>query len=177
MSEIAPFKIRKYLCDDDKTLMTIASDYFGPARDYSVQLDLRTNSSKKILSWKIYDQLAEVTLTISHIEGSEHIDIHYDVNFFHDSAGSRTSLLVNQFPGLNEKLDSFISTVKKPWKDWTEDEILKRTQWIYYFYLSNGNISEAMHNAMVLGDPSDPYVKKYFVLWQQQKSQSQSQSQ
>lgn len=181
MSILSPFKIRKYLCEDSKLLMTIATDFFGPSYEQSHQLDLRTNAAKKVNSWRIYDQLAEVTLTISHVDGSENIDIHYNLNFFNSNVGKVTVLRDSQdkalnvlVPKFNEKLYNFISTVKKPWEEWTEDEILKSSQWIYYFYLSNGNVSEAMHTAMVLGDPDDPHVKNYFSLWQKQKSQLQT---
>lgn len=63
------------------------------------------------------------------------------------------------------KFKEFANQVKKPWSEWSEEEILCDPMWIYFFFQSNRDIPEHFHNAMVLfsyKDIKNSWVKGYF---------------
>lgn len=63
------------------------------------------------------------------------------------------------------KFKEFANQVKKPWFEWTEEEILCDPMWIYFFFESNRDIPDHFHNAMVLfsyKDTKNTWIKRYF---------------
>jgi hypothetical protein len=162
MSEfLIPFKIKKYLCN--KNIFKLAIHRFGKPLLYSHDFP---DSYK--LTWFFYTSFVEASLEIKYTLNKDHFDsINLEMNCFKDFD---EDLYVGKqlTENYNYLIDNFIREIRKPWEDWTEDEILESPQWVYLFYSSNGRTTPAMHSAMILGDSRNEYVKEYFKLWKSQ---------
>ena len=62
-------------------------------------------------------------------------------------------------------MDKFIESIKKPWVDWSEEEIMEKTCWPCLLAEETGTTTATIHSMMVMEsykNPNDQYVKRYF---------------
>lgn len=159
---IEPFK----LSDEMRkgfAVLTVAENYLGrPLSITSTEHYVRQNINS---IWQAYEPYLEITITIDKLYDADTLDIQIDKR-------EAKHFNFEEVPHWRESLDQFISDVKKPWSEWSEEELLE-PRWIYLYSRDNG-ATEVLHNAMVLfsyKNPSDPYVKKY-IEWHKSLLQS-----
>lgn len=140
-------------------------------------------------SWRFNESKGQTELILKkpydgEIELSVRTDTYYDwdINYFAGLESNYSEWKDSKFSSHNSDWKvlffKFKEAVHKPWEDWTEEEIISDPKWVFLFYQWNGMVSDAMHNSMVLSESSNPYIKKYILLWQKlNQSQSQNQSQ
>lgn len=123
--------------------------------------------------WKLYDNHIELNLTISHQDGHNFLNIEYSFNNF--SYFSDNSSYSKSTEKLVSLVEDFITEVKKPWSEFTFDEMAQSTAFIYFYYTEEGTIADDLHQVMVLKsykEPEDKYIKKYFNAIKKDKSRS-----
>lgn len=157
---IEPFKLSDEMRKGFAVLI-VAENYFGrPLGKTSTEHYGR----QKIESiWHAYEPHLEITIAMNKFCDSDTLDIQID------KREAKYGYGLNHW---RESLDHFINDVKKPWSEWSQEELLE-PRWIYLYSRDNG-ATEVLHNAMVLfsyKNPSDLYVKKY-IEWQKSLLQS-----
>jgi len=164
--KIEPFKIKNEFTINYKAL-SLAQEIFGTPSDGCIHLFNSSLSQPKYeceSNWKFYDHESIVNLTIVQIHDKDIIELTISKQEIY---GDQTiSINVKDYvPDWKYKLKKFIDSVKKPWNEWTEEEIMSDPMWIYFFWKSNRSISEKFHNAMVLlsyEKNQNNYIKRYF---------------
>lgn len=152
MDPLAPFKIRP-----GSEPLEEAKRIFGtPHEVYVSEPTMNTE-----LRWRIYDYGLDTELTISHREGSEALDISMchratDAAFEGDARGSGVA---------REGLKRFVESVRKPWGEWGEREIMENPVWMALHKEETGGSTPAIETKMVMLSferPDDHWVKRYF---------------
>ncbi len=146
---ISPFKLKSELVGDSDKIFEIAARHFGKSSNKHCRWDDPHKGPITVWEWQ-----TDWRLNISHALGEETINISFRWG---------NNLLDYEHEQL--KIQSFVLEVKKPWCDWTEDEILSSPEWIVAFAEENDLVSQKMHAKMVLlsyQHPDDLLIKKYF---------------
>jgi hypothetical protein len=154
--DIVPFKL-KLIFIEEQDVLEVAESFLGNSNYRSSDL-----LKHKFQSWTIHDNYRVVNITMSHTTGSDQLDIKLESQTFYDD-----DLLASRqgfSSSWQTNFKNFIDHIKKPWEDWSEDEIIEDPMWVFYFFKSNGYVSEAMHNAMVLMsyESDNQWVRSYF---------------
>lgn len=159
--KIIPFKLKKEYIEDSRVL-SIAQQLLGNPSEinYEGKISLMTHR----LSWRFWGNESVCNLTISYKINDEFIGIEFLEDYF--SSDNTISIGINDFkPDWKSKLQELIATIKKPWSDWTDQEIISDPKWIYFYWKENREILERHHNAMVMfsyENPNSLWVKRYF---------------
>ena len=78
----------------------------------------------------------------------------------------RTKTEVESFASETYSLvEKFTKAVKKPWEDWSEEEVMADPMWVCLRMEETGETSETAHAMMAMEsyrDPSNKWVKRYF---------------
>ena len=143
---VRPFKLKENLVGDSDKILYIAEKYFGKPNSKNCRWDDRARGPCLSADWK-----GGWWLSISHFLGEEIIKIEFQW-------GDR--LLEYEHESI--KIQSFVNDVKKPWSDWTEDEIISSPKWIMIYAEENGRVSEKMHTALVLCSHNSEDIREFF---------------
>lgn len=150
MDPLAPFKIRP-----GSDPLEEAKRVFGTPHEVHVStLTLNTE-----LGWRIYEGGVETELTLTHREGCETLGI--SLRHSVPAATRRGSAAVS----LRDGLERLVESVRKPWEDWTEEEIMESAYWMALHREDTGTSTLAIETKMVMlsfDKPDDPWVKRYF---------------
>ena len=144
---VLPFKLKAHLVQDSNKIVEIAESYFGKGNK-NCRWDDPTSGPCLNADWGNSDWW----LLITHCLGEETIELRF-----------RWGEKLLEYEDEHQKIKSFVHEVKKPWSEWTEDEIISSPEWIMIYSEENTRVTEKMHAAMVMYSYSDPEaVKKYF---------------
>ena len=144
---IKVFKLKENLVSDSDKILYMAEKYFGKPNNKNCRWDDPVRGPCLSAEWK-----GGWWLSISHFLGEETIKIEF-----------RWGNRFLEYEHEQIKIHSFVNDVKKPWSEWTEDEIISSPEWIMTYLEDNGRVTEKMHAAMVMHSYNDPEaVKKYF---------------
>lgn len=151
---LEPFKVRRG--EADKAIGT-AMRVFGQPAEFTqgwTSADVR---------WHFYDEgLVRYALEIGFHNESDTLSIKVEATRTTEDqtvcgrvVGKSTERLIRQF----------VEEVRKPWKEWSEEEIMSSPMWAC-LYKSDGNPpTPAMDTMMVMNSfrsPDSPWVKRYF---------------
>ena len=149
---VRPFKLKENLVGDSDKILYIAEKYFGKPNSKNCRWDDPVRGPCLSADWKAADDTEHLRwLSISHFLGEEIIKIEFQW-------GDR--LLEYEHESI--KIQSFVNDVKKPWSDWTEDEIISSPKWIMIYAEENGRVSEKMHTALVLCSHNSEDIREFF---------------
>ena len=151
---MSPFKLApKYR--ESGILFEVAEDFFGKPVSWSVE---ESGSLVYKKEWNFQDEDHYYFLEVEHRDGADIPSINITSERM-EYPGRRW--VPGTFPN---KLSNFVNKVKKPWDEWTEEELLSDPMWIVFLSL-DGYTSDVLHSAMVLWSyerPDDPWIKRYF---------------
>jgi hypothetical protein len=151
---MSPFKLSpKYR--DSEILFEVAEDFFGAPVSWSVEGDGVLIHKKE---WNFQDEDHYHFLEVEHRDGADIPSINITSERM---AYPGRRWIPGTFPN---RLSNFVNKVKKPWDDWTEEELLSDPMWIVFLSL-DGYTSDVLHSAMVMWSyerPDDPWIKRYF---------------
>lgn len=159
-----PYKLRDGLTDS-RLLFEIAQRHFGTPIQSQQSTDVWDTAPRYTYIWKLYDNFIELNLTISHHDGYNFIDIYYDLSNVSYFSEPNTSEGFCSTTNLISRIEAFNSEVKKPWSEFTFDEMAQSAAFIYFYYTEEGTIADDLHQVMVLKsykEPENQYIKKYF---------------
>lgn len=148
-----PFKLApKYT--NSEVLFDVADNFFGKPASWLVE------SSGVLIhkEWNFQDEDHYYFLEVEHKDGADILSINITSERM-EYPGRRW--VPGTFPN---KLSNFVNKVKKPWDEWTEEELLSSPMWIVFLSL-DGYSSDVLHSAMVMWSyerPDDPWIKRYF---------------
>jgi hypothetical protein len=112
----------------------------------------------KAISWQFLGDYQTVDLSIRH--RPDMIEVSYALN----GIRADDTMVGKIMYDWDKRLSSLKERVAKPWDEWTEDEVLESPMWTC-LYAESGGTFESLETAMVMysyGNPSDPWVKRYF---------------
>jgi hypothetical protein len=144
------FKLRNDLVGNSERIFEIAESYFGKPKNKSCRWGDPHKGPIYVCDWQ-----TEWWLNINYIDGEESIDINFNLGWG----------LVPRSEYNNEKIRSFMRSVKKPWAEWAENDIMSSPIWINMFADDGENMTKNMNSAMAMysyRNPEDEEVKKYF---------------
>jgi hypothetical protein len=130
-------------------LFEVADEFFGKPVSWSVG-----DVSKK--EWNFDAGTEYYFLEVEHRDGAEIPSINI--------TAERMEYPGRRYSGFPDKLSEFINKVRKPWDEWTEEELLSDPMWIY-FLSQDSYVSEALHTAMVMWSYEsleNQWIKRYF---------------
>jgi hypothetical protein len=143
---VRPFKLKENLVGDSDKILFIAEKYFGKPSSKNCRWDDPVRGPCLSADWR-----GDWWLSISHFLGEETIKIEF-----------RWGNRLLEYEHESIKIQSFVNDVKKPWSEWTEDEIISSPEWLM-IYSEDNVLTEKMHSAMVMYSYQDSgSVKKYF---------------
>lgn len=154
---VSPFKIRK---GTGLSCAEIAKEIFGLPSWLSQSISFPETMT---LRWNFYeDGPMEVELSISFFADGESMDISRSFR----TLGEDHTLCGIHKPGKSEeRLRLFIETVKKPWRDWSDEEIMEKPMWVC-LYAQDGQkptpAMDAMMHMISFSEPENPWVRMYF---------------
>lgn len=150
MDPLAPFKIRP-----GSEPLEEAKRVFGPP--YEVHMSTLSLSTE--LGWRIHGDGVCTDLTLTHREGCETLGISMR-HSFSDSAWPGPTVV-----SFRDRLERFVESVRKPWGEWEEGEIMESPVWMTLHREDTGGSTPAIETRMVMlsfEKPEDPWVKRYF---------------
>lgn len=165
-----PFRLKDSL-KDSRVIFKIAQEYFGTPIQSEQLCNVWDTAPTYRYAWKLHEHGLIYNLSITHLDGHNFIEIVYDVEFANIIVDDLTNIIVDDIQYLKNKnnwgdiLDNFVSKVKKPWVEFTFDEMAQNVSFIYFYFLEEGTVSDDLHQVMVLKsykEPENKYIKKYF---------------
>lgn len=154
MTALDPFKVRRG--EIDKSIAAAIRVFGQPT-------NLSHGYTSAEANWHFYDEgLIEYNLEIGFYNESDtlHMNIRAqrtreDQTLCGNVVGKSTKTLVRRF----------VEEVRKPWDEWTEDEIMERPMWVCLYKEAGNEPAPAMENMMAMlsfQSPDDKWVKRYF---------------
>lgn len=143
---VKPFKLKENLVGDSDKILYMAEKYFGKPNSKNCRWDDPVRGPCLSANWK-----GDWWLSISHFLGEETIQIEF-----------RWGNRLLEYEHEQIKIQSFVNDVKKPWSDWTEDEIISSPKWIMIYAEENGRVSEKMHTALVMSSHNSEDIREFF---------------
>lgn len=162
---MSPFKIRPGLDPFE-----IAVEFLGTPMNVSFDQGLNRPASRT-MDWHFYDNGAENTLSILHMDGSEQIEVNLSARRLEEDTTlcgyyvSGSNVCGHQVFGPSNKIKKFLEDVRKPWNEWTEEEIMESPTWICMYKEDTGRSTETMHSKMVMEsykNPENKWIRRYF---------------
>ena len=92
-----------------------------------------------------------------------------------DNVGEHIGLGAWSAPmGMFGKFEASVKA-KKPWREWSEEEIMENPMWVCFHMEETGKTSDKAHTMMAMEsyrDPSNKWVKRYFKAWEPMAQQN-----
>jgi len=113
------------------------------------------------MRWVFREGEATVSLEVSHAAGAETMDMTVTHEFPEERVAPAQRIYEESFG----RLKRFVSVVRKPWDQWTEDEVMEDPMWICLYKEQNGPPTPAMHAMMAMESyarPNNKWVRRYF---------------
>jgi hypothetical protein len=152
---IEPFKVRK---GEGHACLEVARRIIGQPSDVT-----STGSPETIsMSWHFYEDVVEVSMSLTHHVGTDHMEISKNAM----AIKTDQTLCGVYMPGSSDnKLEKFVESVRKPWTEWTQEEIMESPMWVCLYRDAGNTPSDAMENMMHMlsfESPKDKWVRRYF---------------
>lgn len=151
-----PFKIRSGVDP-----LELAVEMLGQPLSMDSLFDINRGEIRTF-EWRIYDDMFVTNLILDYRVGSDVVGI--DVKMEYQNP-DHTMFGTFQKGSTRNKVLEFVKLVRKPWTEWTEDEILSDLAWIALYKEDTGISTDTMISRMVMEsyrDPSNKWVKRYF---------------
>jgi hypothetical protein len=113
------------------------------------------------MKWVFEEGAATARVQVAGTTGNDSLDIHFSLEF------SEQLVPVSPHcpPEAIGKLERFVGLVRKPWEQWTEEEIMENPMWVCLYKEQNGDPTPAMHAMMAMESyarPNNKWVRRYF---------------
>jgi hypothetical protein len=150
-----PFKVRK---GEGHACLEVARHLLGQPADITHKAQPETIT----MSWHFYEDVVEVFLSLTHHFGTDHFEISKNA-----AAVKNDQTLCGVYtPGSSDKrLRRFVESVRKPWEEWSEEEIMEQSMWVCLYKEAGNTPSDAMESMMHMRSfetPDDRWVRRYF---------------
>lgn len=151
-----PFKVRP---GEGKACLEVARHILGQPVDVLHEIG---PPEKISMHWHFYEDIVEVGISITHHQDSDHLIISKE-----DRRIRENQTLCGVYnPGCSlSKLEKFVETVRKPWNEWTEEEVMENPMWVC-LYREGGNeptpAMESMMHMLSFQDSNEKWVRRWF---------------
>jgi hypothetical protein len=153
----------------------LAAEVFSGAGATLVSWDKDINLSPRLCKdyyvWKLFGLGGDGEISIEWCEELRSLSISASVTAKHFTVYTQTGLSQTKTEGESfanatySLVEKFVDVVKKPWDEWSEEEVMEDPMWVCLRMEETGEISETAHAMMAMEsyrDPSSKWVKRYF---------------
>lgn len=126
------------------------------------EIHFSNHPSRTEMGWRMHDHFVETELTVSYAAGSDTVQISIS---YRAMDSNMMVLEFNILDSTRDKLERFVESVKKPWSEWGECEIMESPVWMALHREETGESTPAIETKMVMlsfETPDDTWVKRYF---------------
>jgi hypothetical protein len=152
---IEPFKVRK---GEGHACLEVARSLFGQPSD----ITHRNQPEMITMYWHFYEDIVEVGLSVTHYFGTDRMEVSQSMA----ATKLDQTLCGIHMPGSShKKLLRLVESVRKPWEEWAEEEIMEQPMWVCLYRDAGNTPSDAMESMMHMlsfESPKDKWVRRYF---------------